>query len=417
MRSQVSHAPQSPSKGDRSASLSGGRDITNASTTITSSSGNWQTYSKDICTFQTESSAGSPILHSIWNKSGKKANHTRTKSHGITNYTTAVAVHSSLPGITYEQKKMHFYDDVMMDVEKQGYQAGAPWTPPRKTMHDSGMIYTDEVNYRNRQMPFSAESPTKSFTSIDHHHEGAALFDFSSPPPSLHTDKGLSSGAAYDGQQSKNPFHTITPAAPNSSSPACSTNAPPKKMNEGVSIRSIRANMEFATSFDQVDSAPRVPSKATRPIKPSRPQTSPETNKPSAIHTSKDLYPKEQSPTFEISPGLPVRPKATLTRSVDEGGFISGSPYPFTTSHQQSPSSQHTILPQTSMTSLQTAYYDSSEAYTESHPGHDAAPRLPSDGPSEVPTKSSATAFNNPPRKQSCNSATNTVLEIDEELD
>ncbi|UZJ51639.1 hypothetical protein CBS101457_000959 [Exobasidium rhododendri] len=411
VRSQISHAPLKGERIGRSGSSSAGRHGMNPDTSITSTTGNWQTNTKDICTFQTESSVGSPILHSIWTKHARKfsSSHSRSKSSNTVN-TAALSTNTPTAGITYEQKKMHFYDDddvivvAATDMEKQEYPRSdtLAWTTPRKVDYTADNDAGDSL--RRKQMPFSAESPTKSPHAVMYHNATKKPSSLPSPSPSLKRDNSFTSSKIHSA--TGNPFHE------GNTSPAA------KKASEGISIRSIRANMETGHSFDQLDHTAGVPFKTAQ--SPSRPQTSPKTCKSLKVSTT-----RAHNPTFEISAGEPVLPPPTVCKSPADDTYNMISPYPFTTSHQQSPPTEHTILHQMSKTSLQSAYFSSmtnDDSRTESNQSHHekTSPRRPMHPPPFSPSKSQASCYpytvnaspSSPPRRRRNNSATNTVLEI-----
>jgi len=322
-----SSSQSSPGKRSGAGGGSGGYDANGGgdSPSMITSSNNWQTNSKDVNTFQTDSSFGSPILHSMWNKHSRK--HSHRQQQGSRTMTTAT------PGITFEQKKMHFYDDIMTDVEKEAYNSPMENEQRSNNVDTFIIANSDNDGKVGQEVSVSISTPTRPLkiaTNLSSPH-------FSSPSPSMKRDNSCNSSRANLRGNYNGSIHSMN----NSSSPFDFNNVTPtKKQTDGVSIRSIRANMDSAGCTDQTDAASPL--------------------KHRTVVTNKSL---SNSPTFEIRAGTegPARLGHVASKTSDTCSINMKSPYPFASSHQTSPSPPHQldIHHQTSLDDLSSNNHDS----------------------------------------------------------
>jgi hypothetical protein len=245
--------------------------------TVTSNS--WQTNSKQqTSTFQSDISTtvGSPLLHSLWHKKAR-ADAANSKHGG---------------GISFEQKKMHFYDDYMTDLEKQqesspglssiaspngtlGLEHNGNGSSGRKS-HNTFIIANPDTPDHSRVYQMSSDSNNMMMTT--------PLKKSTSPREETYTD------------------YIDSPTTAATQRPATSGTT----TGGGVSIREIRANMESSSA--SVDGAMNLSPLRNfhRPSTSPVASTSPLTPLSEARKRVSRMFSGWQPPTFEISPGRGV---------------------------------------------------------------------------------------------------------------
>lgn len=277
---RVSHAPNSDLKsGPTDSSSSMAKLAFSPPSTVTSNS--WQTNSKQqTATFQSElSTVGSPLLHSLWHK--------KARADAAANNATR---HGGAGGISFEQKKIHYYDDYMTDLEKQqDFSPGLSTVAssngsPMNERNANGADYERPRNTFIIANPDTPNSPQVYQMSNDSNNMmmTTPLKKSSSPVESTYTDYIDSPSTV------KRPGTSGT-------------------VTGGVSIRSIRANMESSASVDgamNLSPLKNFHRPSTSPVVASKSPLTPLSEARKRVSRMFDAW--QPAPTFEISPGKGV---------------------------------------------------------------------------------------------------------------
>jgi hypothetical protein len=216
-------------------------------------------------------------LHSLWHKKAREAS-------------------KHQQGISFEQKKMHFYDDYMSDVEKQEYSPGLSTSNGSPRIEKSGQSGNTFIIAN----PDSLDGPKVYQMSHD-------------------SNNMMMTSAPFINKKSTSPLDLETTYTDYIDSPINQKPATADGLGAtgGVSIRSIRANMESSS----VDGAMNCST-----IKQfHRPTTSPITPLSQAKKRVSRMF--DSVPTFEISPGKGV--KVCPRAMVDPAALATNSPPPF----------------------------------------------------------------------------------------